>query len=260
MDYNEYNSNGEKKKFSFDLKDKTSRSRFILFFYVLLFVFLIIFVRVNYSSNVNNKKENINNNQIQETNNNEIKKEENNINENNNMKEKNEIDSMFSFIDLNNYEFKFSVSYSDKESIVEGKRFNNKFDFTLNSDGRTLYFNGNSNYIKAKEKDGDYKTITFPYVLINYFDSDLLKKIINNSKLENDVYKISNSELGSIINENLDNQDSINEISLVKKNNKVVGINMDFTSAVSSYTKQYLIVKLNLEYKNFGLVDDFQLF
>ena len=259
MDYNEYNSNGEKKKFSFDLKDKTSRSRFILFLYILLFIFLVIFIRINYKSNIN-KNINENNNQIQD-NNEEIKVEENIINDDNDNKEENEIDSMFSFIDLNNYNFKYVISYNDVESVIEGKRYNNKFDFSLNSNNEEIYFNGVNNYLKVKtEKNGSYKITTFPYVLVNFFDNKKIKEIINNSILSDGVYKITNDKLSKILNENLDNPNTINEIELIKRNNKVVKINLDLTSAVSAYSKEKITAKLNLEYFEFGLVEDFKLF
>lgn len=264
MNYNEYNSNGEKKKILFDLKDKTSRSRIILFVYFLIFVFLIIFVRSNYKGNVNNNQ-NIDQNTDQNTSNNvnnqnsieknDVEKKDNTI-----VKE-NEIDSMFSFIDSNNYEFKYTVSYNGVESVIIGKKYNNKYDFSLTNNDEIIFFNGTSNYIKVKTGENEnYKSATFPYVLVNFFDSNILKEIINNSNNIDGIYKIENSKLSKIIREELRNENDLNEIELVKRNNKVVSINIDLTNAFSAYSKEKVSTKLKLEYYNFGLVDDFALF
>lgn len=254
MDYNEYNSNGERKKISFDLKNKQSRSRAILLFYALLFIFLVIFIRLNYKGNINNSKNIENNNQI-DNNNVEINKEE--IKK----EEVSEIDSMFSFIDLNNYNFKFIISYNDVESVLEGKRYDNKYDFTLSNNNEVIFFNGTSNYMKVKtEENESYKLATLPFVLLNFFDNDKIKEIITNSELDSEIYKITNAKLSKVLNEKIDNEFATNDIALIKKNNKVTKINMDLTNAISAYSKENVIVKLNLEYFDFGLVDDFKIF
>ena len=87
---------------------------------------------------------------------------------------------MFSFIDLNNYNFDYNVSIGNSISIIEGKRFDDKYSFTLNNNGYVLYFNGVKSYIKAREIDSEeYKTTGFPYVFVNYFDIDVLKEKIS---------------------------------------------------------------------------------
>ena len=43
MDYNEYDSNGNKKKFNVDLSDKKQRARAILAVYGVIFLILIIY-------------------------------------------------------------------------------------------------------------------------------------------------------------------------------------------------------------------------
>ena len=257
MDYNEYDSNGNKKRFSFDVKDKKTRSRFILLIYAMIFLFLIIFVRTNYKGvNVNNESTSNNNNINNQENENKNDKVDNNVDIEN---KESEINEMFSFIDLNNYEFKYTVSYNDTGTVIEGKKYNNKYDFSLSSDGSILHFNGSNSYIKAKIDDEDYKLVSFPYVLVNYFDNKVIEDIVINSDYKDGFYEITNGKLGELIGEELNDSDNINKIELITKNNKVVKINLDFTSAISSYSKENVVTKLTLEYSNFGLVEDFKL-
>jgi len=222
-----------------------------------LFLGLVVFVRLNYKGTNNNQKENdnINNEKIEE-----------NTNQNNpiiddNTDEESEIDSMFSFIDLNNYNFKYTITYNNVESIMEGKRYNKKLDFSLSSNNEIIYFNGTSNYIKVKtDEDGDYRLATLPFALINFFDNNIIKDLILNSELNEGIYIIPNSKISIIINDELDNKDGLNEIELVKRNNKVVKIIMNLTNAFSAYSKENVSAKIILEYFDFGLVEDFSLF
>lgn len=250
MDYNEYNSNGNKKKFNLSnmMSDKQQRSVLILAFYLVLFIILIIFIRLNINSTSQNKEETIKNNEIE---NNKEKEEKINI----------DLTDMFSFIDLNNYNFTFNINMGNSISLIEGKRFNDKYSFTIKNNDELLYFNGTSNYIRAKDSlDGEYKMTGFPYVLVNIFDTNIIKKIINNSTLNNGKYEINNETLGNVIGyDKLTNKDKINTIELVKSNNIVTGINLDFSSSISSYINDEMSVTINLKYSDFGLIEDFKI-
>ena len=246
MDYNEYNGNGNKKKFNFldMISDKTQRSRFFLLVYLVLFIILIVFIRFSMKSSLNNNKDN---NKVEENNNKEIKEPVIN-------------DDMFSFIDLNNYEFNYNVSIGDSISLIEGKRFDDKFSFTLNNDGYVLYFIGLKNFIKASETiDGEYKLTGFPYVLVNYFDIDVLKEMISKSVINNDKYEITNEEISKITKFNkTTNNDATNTIQLIKNNNKVTQINLDLSNVISSYLNEEVSANISLKFYNFGLIDDFK--
>lgn len=247
MNYNEYDGNGNKKKIDFleIINDKQKRSRFLLLIYLVIFILFIIFIRLNINS-TNIEKNNTNN--VKE----KTKEEEN-------TKEIEKSNDIFSFIKMNNYDFSFNIDVKDSISLIEGKRFNDKYTFTLNNNGTILYFNGTSNYIKAKDSiDGEYKLTGFPYVLVNVFDSNIILMLINNSILNNDIYEIKTEEIGKIINYgSLSNGEAINTIELIKKNNKVTEINLDLSNAISSYLNENVKAKINLKYSNFGLIDDF---
>ena len=250
MNYNDYDSNGNKKRFNFSdiLNDRTQRSRFFLFVYLVIFIILVILIRINLSNTTtNNKGSN--------------KESNTEINDNKNIESKDstEIDEMFSFIDMNNYIFNYEVNINDSISLIDGQRYNDKYSFKINNDGNILYFNGTSNYIRAKEENSDYKLTGFPYVLVNYFDTKLLKNIISSASINNDKYEITNEKIGSIVKYDLDNKSSINTIELVKRNNKITQIKLNISNAVSAYMNDSIKANITLKFGNFGLVDDFRI-
>lgn len=254
MNYNEYDSNGNKKRFNMTdlLNDKKQRSRLILAFYALIIIALIIVIRVNNSYTNENNQENTNKNESIN------KKEEIQDNIREETKEK------FSFIDQNNYEFKFVAKYNKETSVIEGKRYNNKYQFTLTSNGNVYHFLGSQNYIKGRESEkDDYISTGFPYVYLNFFDNSLLKEIVDSSKINKNVYEISNEDLNKIINgeesSQIKQKESINTIELVTRNNKITGINIDYTNVLSDFSNEKITAKLSLEYSNFGLVEDFDI-
>jgi len=255
MNYNEYDSNGNKNKFNLSdiINDRKQRSRFFLLVYLFIFIVLVIFIRTNLKTNpVNESKENNNSN----------KEENNEVVSDNNTNISEDLNEMFSFIDMKNYNFNYSVDIGETISLFEGKRYNDKYSFTasLNNDSNVLYFNGTSNYIKAKEdENGEYKLVMFPYVLVNYFDTNVLKEMINKSTLEDNVYKITTKEIGEIVKQDLINGDNINTIELIKSNNKITQINLDLSNAITSYMKDSVVTNISLKYSNFGLIDDFKI-
>ena len=245
MNYNDYDSGNNKKGFDISeiINDKQQRSRFFLFIYLIIFILLIVFIRVNTNSNKVEKE-----------------KEETNNNENSVISEDTELDKMFSFIDMNNYDFNFDIKINDSYSVITGKRYNNNYSFELKNNEDILYFSGTSNNIRAKNSvDGEFKDTGFPYLLINYFDTKVLKKLINSSTINNNIYEISNEEIGKIVNKRIPDGELINTIELIKSNNKIVQINLLLSNVVSSYTKETSEAIITLKYGNFGLVDDFKI-
>lgn len=250
MNYNEYDSNGNRRNFDVSdmLRDKKQRARLILLIYLVVIVALVVFVRMSSSSVTNQEKEN---NQDVIVDNND-KKEENQTPD--------KIDEMFYLIDQNNYNFTFSIMYQDQQFIIEGKRFGNKYSFS-NSDGtNTNYFLGTDTNIKMRTEEG-YKTAELPYIYINYFDNLELKNILREATLEDDVYKITNEKLSSLVtlSGNIDNNDDINTFELIIKNNYVVGIVIDCSKALSDYSGEEINATINLSYSNFNLIEDFEL-
>ena len=259
MNYNEYDSNGNRNKFNLQdiISDKQKRSRVLLVIYALFFLIAILIVRSTVSKSLNNNQDNKTSNEVINNN-----VENNNIENNNNTDNNVTIDTgnMFAFIDFKNYQFEYNVDVDGSISLIEGKRFNDKYSFTMNNNGYILYFNGTTNYIRAKESiDGEYKVTGFPYMLINIFDIDTIKNIISKSTVNGDIYEISNAAISEITHNDLDNKEGINKIELIKRNNKITEIKIDLSSAISSYMKKSTNAIISLKYSDFGLIDDFKI-
>lgn len=259
MNYNDYDSNGNKKKFNLTdmLTDKKQRARVFLVFYVIIFLILIIIIRVGITSSNNVKQEEQKEKQDEVLDNNKEESEEDK-----------EINEKFLFLDQNNYNFKFTIEYkyngTTSSQIIEGKRFDNKYDFTLQYNGDVMYFLGTEDNIKAKENEqSNFIEAQFPYVYLNFFDNKLLKNIVKNASLNDDTYEISNLLLSELISsgssKSLENKDSKNTLKLDVKNNKIVGINIDYSNVLCDYQKEEISAVVNLEYSNFGLIEDFDI-
>ncbi len=251
MDYNEYDSNGNKKKINFNtiINDKQKRAWLILGMYFIFIFAIIVLIRSNYSNNEQKESKKETNEQIEETNNNKESEE------------KDELDKMFSYIDENNYNFKFMLNYNNEQLETIGKRYNNKFEFTYSNKGQSLYFLGTVSNLKMK-KDDSYISIVFPYTYFNYFDNNVIKEIIRNSiyNYNSNKYEISSKKFNEILNHSatIDN-DGINTIELITKNNKVVEIKVDFSSALAMIDPSETTAIISLNYYDFGLIDDFNI-
>ena len=240
-------------KFSSLFFDKTYRARLILALYAVGFIILIVLVRAN--TEVNNSMDDQNNN---------AEYVENAGNDNNSDSEKTEIDKLFSYIDLNNYEFDYILYYNDDIFYATGKRYDRKYMFDLSNGDNVLSYIASGELVKAKDKNNaeeGYTTTDFPYYYLNYFDNTVLKSVLEKAtKIEDGKYEIDNEELikyidyGSTFKDA--NKDLINEIELELKNNIITAIHIDITN-LFSFSDDIKRLEIDLKYSNFGLVDSF---
>ena len=242
MNYNNDNFN-----YSSLIFNKKYRSRLILAIYTILFFILIIFLRTS----INNKNYNESNNEVF------INENEDNKNEES---ENSYIKSLFSYIDMNNYNFEFKISYNNNVYISSGKRSDRKYDFTLTDGNNIVHYLVSGKLVKIKQENS-YENSILPYFYINHFDNEVLKSILSKSKqISESTYEITNGILSSFVDSNYNlivgDDELINTIELDIKNNIIVGINMDFTNLFNDYDEVSLL-KISLNYFDFGLVDDF---
>ena len=115
MNYNDYDSNGNKKGFNLDLSDKKTKARVILVVYLLLFVVLVVVIRTSGFADNSDTKTTANNTSANT----------NTVIDNTTPKINTEED--FSLIDENNYEFIITLNYEDK-SFVSDTSVTAKFD------------------------------------------------------------------------------------------------------------------------------------
>ena len=254
MNYNDYDSNGNKKKFNLSdmFFNKQKRSILVLGMYILGIAVLIIFLRLSFKNTFVQKDKEDNKEEVKE----EIKDDKKDE-----IKEKDEIDKLFSFIDSNNYNFRFTINDSGVNYVSEGKRYNDNYSFTFTDGNQLISFLGTKDNIKVKTVDGNIMVSSFPYVFFNYYDSEIIKNVIRKSSNNNDIYEISNEKLFEIIGRkaNEDSKDALNTVELIVKNNNVVGLKIDITNAISSIEKQEKATIITLDYYDFGLVEDFDI-
>lgn len=244
MNYNEYDSNGNKKKLNISslFTDKTNRSRIILLLYLVLFVILVIIIRNSTEANYKPTNEN--------------KIDENT--ENNEVIEKD--DNEFSYLFLENYNFDFLVTINDNDYQVIGKRFNDKYEFELIDEKSIKYIGTYDDIYKKEEDEEKYTKASLPIPILNIFDNYLIKEIVDSSKKQEDYYEINNSDLNDIVSSSqyyASDTEKTNIIKLDIKNNKVVGLDIDFSNIANEWDEEITIAKAKLNYSNFGLIDDF---
>ncbi len=245
MNYNEYDSNGNKKSFNFNdmITDKKQRSRLILGVYAIIFLMLIIFVRMGTSATTNNGEKGKNTKEVVEN------------------KELDIYDEMFSLIDGNNYNFLYQLNYSNELYEASGKRYNNKYSYSFVKTGeKAIEFLGTQNNIKAKV-DNELIDAGLPYRYLNYFDNELIKNLLRKSnKIDDYSYEITNSDLGKVVSDFSQCQrDDKNTILLDVKNNKVVGFSIDYSNATKELLNMEISTTITAQLSNFSLVDDFSI-
>ena len=238
--------------------DKKYRSRLILAIYAIVFIILIAFLRTEI------KNGNIDSNSFNEENNNDMIDNNTNNNTDNNTDDNSYIENIFSYINMNNYNFEYTLYYNDDKYISSGKRYDRKYDFDLTNGKQTMHYLVSGPIVKAKNKediDASYMTTNLPYSYINYFDNDTLKEILINAKqISVDTYEITNGALAPLIDNRsnfiISDDELVNHIMLEIKNNIVVGIDLDFSNLFFGDSDIFNF-KISLKYSNFGLIDNF---
>lgn len=229
--------------------DKKYKARFILLLYVVFFIILGIGLRS--SGSIKLEK-----NEVRDD---VIENEEENEETESEVKEKVRIDG-FDFISGLNYDFEYKLNLNNDIFTVSGMRYNDKMSFTVTNNDEVVEYLADGGVVKLK-KDNSFISSSLPYYYVNYFDSDVLQSIISQSeKVSDNVYEISNLNLSLFIdskfNYKLVNKDSKNRIETVMKNGKVVGLILDFASLFDN-VEELNVLKIELNYSNFGLIDDF---
>ena len=240
MNYNDYDSNGNKKKINLNgfLFDKQKRAIIILVVYAIIIVGIILLIKTR-STNNQNKVNNETNTQVvenKEVENKEIEKKD---------------DITFSLLDNNNYEFTFTITKNDEVLVIDGKRFDDKVYLTETHDGVVDEFSGLINEIKLKHTNYSYMNNYY----IDILNNDIVKAIVN----ESNNNMITNSKISEIVNyhDELVNKDNTNSVVTTIKNNNLTGLEIDLSNFISDIEGNEIVETIKLEYKNYGLVDDF---
>jgi len=212
------------------------KSILIMIFYLIFFVVLVIFIRSNRSPQPLSPK----------------------------VPEKEEQPEQKSLFSTTNYHFTYKLKIDNVIYTYDGKRFNDKELFTISAGFSGLDYSEYYRYddLVLVKKANDYVLSSMPYYYFNYFDTNLLNKIINNSVYEQtkDQYVISTQNLSRLINANhIINSSSENYLSIQYTNKHISTIHINFTNYVKDRGENHEIVELELNYSDYGNITDFSL-
>ena len=244
-----YNEGGLLERF----KDEQYKARFMLVIFAIIVLLMMLFIRINassYNERKNAQKDNVVGNTDYSTDN----------NSNENVKES-EFNNKFIYLIQNNYEFSYNIVFGDQIYTSVGKRTRDKMLFNFKYNGEETIFFADNNHINANSKDGE-KITRFPYFFINYYNIDEILKLINKCEYKEDnKFHISNLDLYRLgdVDVSIENPDADNTVELKEIDGKVVGFKMDFSNLFNNSETNLKEVIFDLNYSNFGFVDDFEL-
>lgn len=233
MDEFNNNSNNNEKKFK--ITDLITNKQYNAILNLVLgfgtIIILIIMIRLSGSSVPNNTNNNINNNGTQS------------------------VVSGFNDIKGKNFSFKYTLAENGKSVVYQGKERENKILFTDATNKLEYYVIGD---VVSVKKGNDYVIGTNPSKYFNYFDVELVEKIISSAKVDEDGYVISINDFSKAVSSDKSAEGDI-YISLTKSNGIITKITFDLGEYAVLTDKNIKTSVLTLEYSNFNLIDDFDI-
>ena len=236
--------------------DSTYKARMMLLVYGLFFVVLIAMIRFNGPADKKTTLKKDDDSEIVD-----------NIDKDDDDKDKDkDKDEFKEFASIRGKNFYFTYRYTLNDVVYEsiGKKYNDKEEFSLTAVGEKFEFrvNGSDMYVVNNKTGEKFEGASKPYKHINYFNVVTIENILKVSTYDedNDVYNISSEDLRKTLgydNYSIDDNGN-NEIKVTFKNNIITSISIDYSNFIKALEKDYTVAKLYLEYKDFNLVDDFE--
>ena len=232
---NEFNNNSNNNEKKFKITDLITNKQYNAILNLALgfgtIIILIIMIRLSGSSVPNNTNNNINNNGTQS------------------------VVSGFNDIKSKNFSFKYTLLENGKSVFYQGKERENKILFTDATNKLEYYVIGD---VVSVKKGNDYVIGTNPSKYFNYFDVELVEKIISSAKVDEDDYVISINDFSKVVSSDKSAEGDI-YISLTKSNGIITKITFDLGEYAVLTDKNIKTSVLTLEYSNFNLIDDFDI-
>lgn len=232
---NEFNNNSNNNEKKFKITDLITNKQYNAILNLVLgfgtIIILIIMIRLSGSSVPNNTNNNINNNGTQS------------------------VVSGFNDIKGKNFSFKYTLTENGKSVVYQGKERENKILFTDTINKLEYYAIGD---VVSVKKGNDYVIGTNPSKYFNYFDVELVEKIISSAKVDEDDYVISINDFSKLVSSDKSSEGDI-YISLTKSNGIITKITFDLGEYAVLTDKNIKTSVLTLEYSNFNLIDDFEI-
>lgn len=232
---NEFNNNSNNNEKKFKITDLITNKQYNAILNLVLgfgtIIILIIMIRLSGSSVPNNTNNNINNNGTQS------------------------VVSGFNDIKGKNFSFKYTLTENGKSVVYQGKERENKLLFTDTINKLEYYAIGD---VVSVKKGNDYVIETNPSKYFNYFDVELVEKIISSAKVDEDDYVISINDFSKLVSSDKSSEGDI-YINLTKSNGIITKITFDLGEYAVLTDKNIKTSVLTLEYSNFNLIDDFEI-
>ncbi len=162
----------------------------------------------------------------------------------------------FEKIKKKNFRFKYSLLLSNNSYVFEGKQSNDKILFNDVKNNKEYFI---KNDVVLVKNNNNYILDKTPVKYFNYIDVELIEKILLSSQLEDTKYIISCNDFSKIImNDNIFEDKHI-YITLIRTTGIITKIQMDLGEYVNSIDSNVKSAKLDLEYYDFDLVEDFDI-
>lgn len=162
-------------------------------------------------------------------------------------------------INSNNYYYTYKLTIDDDTYTYEGKKYNDKESFKVIKD------NEENDYYIYKDialikKDNNYVLVDKPYFYIDYFNQSEINKIINMSEYDKDkkIYKLTTTNFAYAYDIEIKDK-SLNTIKIEYKDNHIKKIIIDYTNYAIARGEAVRRVLIELEYKDYGKVKDFDI-
>lgn len=165
-------------------------------------------------------------------------------------------------IKTNNFNYKYSFNIDGLTYTYSGKKysFKDKFNLVIDDLIKEYYI---YDEISLLNNNGVYMLTSKPYMYIDFFDTELIEKILLNLNysIDLDVYYISNNKLAKLINkEGLEDSNLVNPVIVSRDSsnniNKIVINLLNYVKTITN-SDDYTIASLTLEYENFGNIKNF---
>lgn len=158
-----------------------------------------------------------------------------------------------------NFMFIYTLQKDNEKIVYEGKQSNNKIYFKNLQDNKEYVIQDSVVLVRKQEQ---YVLTESPIQYFNYLNVDLIEQLLSKLRKDENDYIISMNDFVSII----DAEEKTNEyydedifVEIKKQNNIITELVFDITAFVSLKESNVNSVKLYLQYKDFGLVEDFQI-
>lgn len=157
----------------------------------------------------------------------------------------------FDSIKSKNFNFKYVVKSKEQEIIYDGKQRDDKILF-VNQLDKKEYFKQKGIVLEKKENDYVLNTTFKSY--FDFFDVDLINDILQSARFEDGEYFISNKDFSEKVGFP-QTEDTIYGayIQTIKQNEIITSIEFDLSEIDTN------IETITLQYKNYGLVEDFDI-